>query len=69
MMNVRRQDLPLVLVTLTALQDPTVSSLSDPDWVAVSTILDESIVRSIIPALKDIGASGIVEFPISKIID
>ncbi len=69
MMNVRRQDLPLVLETLTALQDPTVSSLSDPDWVAVSTIIDEAVVRSIIPALKDIGATGIVEFPISKIID
>ena len=69
MMNVRRQDLPLVLETLTALKDPTVSSLSDPDWVAVSTIIDESVVRSIIPALKDIGASGIVEFPISKIIE
>lgn len=69
MMNVRRQDLPRVLDTITALQDPTVSSLSDPDWVAVSTIIDESVVRTIIPALKDIGATGIVEFPISKIID
>ncbi|MCA9073944.1 MAG: ATP phosphoribosyltransferase [Planctomycetaceae bacterium] len=69
MMNVRRQDLPQVLETLTALKDPTVSSLSDPDWVAVSTIIDESVVRTIIPALKDIGATGIVEFPISKIIE
>jgi ATP phosphoribosyltransferase len=69
MMNVRRQDLNQVLDTITALQDPTVSSLSDPDWVAVSTILDESIVRTIIPRLKQIGATGIVEFPISKIIE
>jgi ATP phosphoribosyltransferase len=69
MMNVRRQSLPNVLNVLTALQDPTVSSLSDPDWVAVSTILDESIVRTIIPKLKEVGASGIVEFPINKIID
>jgi ATP phosphoribosyltransferase len=69
MMNVRRQDLNQVLDTITALQDPTVSSLSDPDWVAVSTILDESIVRTIIPKLKSIGATGIVEFPISKIIE
>lgn len=69
MMNVRRQDLNTVLETLTALQDPTVSSLSDPDWVAVSTILDESVVRTLIPRLKGIGATGIVEFPISKIID
>jgi ATP phosphoribosyltransferase len=69
MMNVRRQDLHQVLDTITALQDPTVSSLSDPDWVAVSTILDESVVRTIIPKLKSIGATGIVEFPISKIIE
>ena len=69
MMNVRRQSLPHVLNVLTALQDPTVSSLSDPDWVAVSTILDESVVRTIIPKLKEGGASGIVEFPINKIID
>ncbi|MBX3437146.1 MAG: ATP phosphoribosyltransferase [Planctomycetaceae bacterium] len=69
MMNVRRQALPHVLTVLTALQDPTVSSLSDPDWVAVSTIIDETIVRSIIPKLKDVGATGIVEFPINKIIE
>ena len=69
MMNVRRHDLNRVLETLTALKDPTVSALSDPDWVAVSTILDESVVRTIIPQLKEIGATGIVEFPISKIIE
>ncbi|MGD9854434.1 MAG: ATP phosphoribosyltransferase [Planctomycetaceae bacterium] len=69
MMNVRRQSLPHVLTVLTALQDPTVSSLSDPDWVAVSTILDETVVRSIIPKLKEVGATGIVEFPINKIIE
>ena len=69
MMNVRRHDLQTVLDSLTALKDPTVSSLSDPDWVAVSTILDESTVRTIIPRLKEIGATGIVEFPISKIIE
>ncbi len=68
MMNVRRQLLPSVLTTLTALKDPTVSSLSDPDWVAVSTILDESTVRTIVPQLREIGATGIVEFPINKII-
>ncbi len=69
MMNVRRQSLPNVLTTLTALKDPTVSSLSDPDWVAVSTILDESTVRTIVPQLREIGATGIVEFPINKIIE
>lgn len=69
MMNVRRVDLPGILNDLPALKDPTVSSLSDPEWVAVNTIIDESVVRSIVPKLKAAGANGIVEFPISKIID
>ncbi|WP_437204192.1 ATP phosphoribosyltransferase [Planctomicrobium sp. SH664] len=69
MMNIRRNDLPTILRELPALKDPTVASLSDPDWVAVNTILDESIVRTIVPKLKAAGANGIVEFPISKIID
>jgi len=69
MMNVRRDHLATVLQQLPALKNPTVSSLSDPEWVAVNTILDESVVRSIVPRLKDAGATGIVEFPISKIID
>lgn len=69
MMNVRRADLPRILNGLPALKDPTVASLSDPDWVAVNTIIEESIVRTIIPKLRDVGATGIVEFPISKIID
>jgi ATP phosphoribosyltransferase len=69
LMNVRRSDLERVLSVLPALQTPTVSSLSDPDWVDVTTILDESTVRTIIPKLKSVGAQGIVEFPISKIID
>ena len=69
MMNVQRGHLEAVLDLLPALQKPTVSTLSDPDWVAVSTILDEKVVRTIIPALKEIGATGIVEFPVSKIID
>ena len=69
MMNIRRMDLPNILRNLPALKDPTVASLSDPDWVAVNTIIEESIVRSIIPQLRATGATGIVEFPISKIID
>lgn len=69
MMNVRRTDLPRILESLPALKDPTVASLSDPDWVAVNTILDEAIVRAIIPELRAEGATGIVEFPISKIIE
>ena len=69
MMNVRRADLERILSLLPALQKPTVSSLSDPDWVDVNTILDESYVRSTVPALKGAGARGIVEYQISKIID
>ena len=69
MMNVRRADLPTILDQLPALQQPPVSSLSDPDWVAVNTILDGPTVRMIIPVLKAAGARGIVEYPINKIID
>ena len=69
MMNVRRAALPTLLDKLPALQQPTISSLSDPDWVAVNTILDDNTVRTIIPALKAAGARGIVEYPINKIID
>ena len=69
MMNVRRDHLEAVLRLLPALQTPTVASLSDPEWVAVHTILDESTVRRIIPQLKVTGARGIVEYSINKIID
>lgn len=69
MMNVRRTNLTTVLANLPALQTPTISSLSDPDWVDVNTIIDESVVRSIVPQLKAAGARGIVEYPISKLID
>lgn len=69
MMNVRRVDLERILSLLPALQKPTVSSLSDPDWVDVNTILDESYVRTTVPSLKAAGARGIVEYQISKIID
>ncbi|HTN00362.1 ATP phosphoribosyltransferase [Planctellipticum variicoloris] len=69
MMNVHRKDLQAVLATLPALQKPTVSGLSDPDWVDVNTILDEAQVRTIIPKLKIAGACGIVEYAINKIID
>ena len=69
MMNVRRKDLASILAQLPALQKPTVASLSDPDWVDVNTIVDESYVRMIVPRLKAAGAQGIIEYPISKIID
>lgn len=69
MMNVHRTNLELVLRQLPALQKPTVAPLSDPEWVDINTIVDESYVRHIIPQLKAAGARGIVEYPISKIID
>ena len=69
MMNVRQDDLAAVLKILPALQNPTVSSLSDPHWIAVNTILEEEFVRHIVPQLKAAGARGIVEYPLNKIID
>jgi len=69
MMNVRRTDLETLLSKLPALQTPTISSLSDPEWVDVNTIVDEATVRSIVPELKAAGAKGIVEYSITKLID
>jgi ATP phosphoribosyltransferase len=69
MMNVAKDRLPAVLKILPALQNPTVSSLSNSDWVAVNTVLDENTVRHIVPQLKQAGATGIVEYPLNKIID
>ncbi|WP_417849522.1 ATP phosphoribosyltransferase [Thalassoglobus sp.] len=69
MMNVRRSDLSKILDDLPALKDPTIASLADPDWVAVNTIIEKSVVRTIVPELIAAGANGIVEHPITKIID
>ena len=69
MLNVRRDDLEAVIGVLPALKQPTVSSLSDPDWVAINTVVDESVVREIIPKLKQAGGQGIVEYPLNKIIE
>ena len=69
MMNVRKADLDAVTALLPALRNPTISHLSDPDWVAISTIIDETAVRAIVPQLKRAGATGIVEFPINKVIE
>jgi ATP phosphoribosyltransferase len=69
MMNVKSANLSAVVKILPALQTPTISSLSDKDWVAVNTIIEENIVRHIVPQLKAAGARGIVEYPLSKIID
>jgi ATP phosphoribosyltransferase len=67
-LNVRKQCLPAILNILPALKNPTISNLSDPDWVAVHTILDEITVRNIIPRLKEAGGQGIVEYPLNKIV-
>jgi ATP phosphoribosyltransferase len=69
MMNVPKTKLNEVVSILPALQNPTISHLSDENWLAVSTIIEESTVRHLIPQLKNVGACGIVEYPISKIID
>ena len=68
MLNVRRDDLAAVLAVLPALKNPTISALSDSDWVAVNTIIEESVVRQILPRLKAAKAQGIVEYPLNKIV-
>ena len=69
MLNVKKASLPEILKILPAIQEPTVSALSDPEWVDVLTIINEKAVREIIPALKAAGAVGIIEYQISKIIE
>jgi ATP phosphoribosyltransferase len=68
LLNVRTADLPAVLAALPALNSPTVSPLSDPAWVAINVIVEEKIVRQLIPKLKAARAEGIVEYPLNKIV-
>lgn len=68
LLNVHRDDLNGVLSVLPALKNPTISTLSDPDWVAVNTIVEEAVVRQILPKLKAAKAQGIVEYPLNKIV-
>jgi ATP phosphoribosyltransferase len=68
MLNVHKDCLAAVLEVLPALKHPTISHLSDSEWLAVNTILDETSVRSMIPRLKQAGAQGIVEYPLNKIV-
>jgi ATP phosphoribosyltransferase len=68
MLNVRRADLNQILALLPALQRPTISSLSDDEWVAVNTIIEERTVRDLMPKLKAAGGQGIVEYPLNKIV-
>jgi ATP phosphoribosyltransferase len=68
MLNVPKAQLDTILGLLPALQRPTVSSLSDPEWLAVNTIIEERTVRDLIPRLKTAGGQGIVEYPLNKIV-
>ena len=69
MMNVPEARLEEVVAALPALRTPTVSALANGGWIAVNTVIDEAAVRDLIPRLKEAGASGIVEYPLNKIID
>ncbi len=68
LLNVRNSDLPAVLAVLPALNSPTISHLSDSDWVAVNTIVEERVARDVIPKLKAANATGIVEYPLNKVV-
>lgn len=67
-MNLPKAALDSVVKSLPALRNPTISQLSSPDWIALETIIDESVVREIIPQLKALGAEGIVEYPLNKVV-
>jgi len=67
-MNISRENLASLLKALPALRNPTISNLSQEGWVAVETIIDEHIVRELIPALKAAGAEGIIEYPLNKVV-
>jgi ATP phosphoribosyltransferase len=67
-MNVPKDKLNSIIKVLPALKKPTISQLSDNLWVAIETIVDEKIVRELIPELKRAGASGIIEYPLNKVI-
>jgi ATP phosphoribosyltransferase len=67
-MNLPEARLPELLKALPALRNPTIAHLATPEWVAVETIIDESVVREIIPQLKALGAEGIIEYPLNKLV-
>lgn len=67
-MNVSKDDLPILLKILPSMKNPTISSLSDDGWYAVDTVTDETIVRDLIPELKRVGATDIIEYPLNKVI-
>jgi ATP phosphoribosyltransferase len=67
-MNIARRNLDHLLETLPALRNPTIANLSQEGWVAVETIIDEQVVRELIPLLKSAGAEGIIEYPLNKVV-
>lgn len=67
-MNVPSEDLDKLLDKLPALRNPTVSKLADDNWVAIEIVLEESVVRTLIPELKSLGAEGIIEYPLNKLV-
>jgi len=67
-MNVRKKDLKKIISLLPALKTPTISGLSGEGWLAVETVIDERVVRTLIPELKKAGACGIIEYPLNKVI-
>jgi ATP phosphoribosyltransferase len=68
MLNVRKKDLAAVLAVLPALKRPTISTLSDDDWVAVNTVIEETTAWQVIPRLKEANGQGIVEYPLNKVV-
>jgi len=67
-MNIAEKNLAKLLAELPSLRNPTISSLSLKGWVAVETIIDEHVVRELIPQLKAAGAEGIIEYPLNKVV-
>lgn len=67
-MNAPKQSVDAIIKAVPSLRNPTISPLSNVDWVALETIIDESVVREIIPQLKALGAEGIVEYPLNKVV-
>jgi len=67
-MNIEEVRLDALLEALPALRNPTIAQLAHPGWVAVETVIDEKIVREIIPQLKELGAEGIIEYPLNKVV-
>jgi ATP phosphoribosyltransferase len=67
-MNIKKSDLPRIIGIIPALRRPTVSPLSDDEWVAIETIIEERIVRILVPELKRNGAEGIIEYPLNKVV-